>query len=65
MAPKIYKPIIKILISQTEGINGNSGFKATATPATPPVNVSLGKTKKATETATRKFPINTEMTSFT
>ena len=46
-------------------MNGNNGFKATATPATPPVNVLFGKTKKATDIATIKFPNKTANTSFT
>ena len=54
-----------MLINHTGGINGYKGFNSTATPATPPVNVLFGKTKKATDTATIKFPNNTTNTSFT
>lgn len=54
-----------MLISHTDGTNGNNGFNATATPATPPVNVLFGKTKKATDIATIKFPNKTTNTSFT
>ena len=54
-----------MLINHTDGINGNNGYNATATPATPPVNVLFGKTKKATETATIKLPNNTTNTSLT
>lgn len=36
-----------MLISHTDDTNGNNGFNATATPATPPVNVLFGKIKKA------------------
>lgn len=59
------KSIINMLISHTDGTNGNNGFNATATPAMPPVNVLFGKTKKATDTATIKFPNNTTNISFT
>ena len=54
-----------MLISHTDGTNGNIGFNDTATPATPPVNVLFGKTKKATYIATIKFPNKTTNTSFT
>ncbi len=35
-----------MLISHTDDTNGNNGFNATATPATPPVNVFLDETKE-------------------
>ena len=54
-APNINNPIVKPSIIKTVSI-GRTGCNATATPATPPVNILLGSIKKETEHATTKFP---------
>ncbi len=55
MAPTIKRPIVKKSMTYT-GLIWIKGSKATATPATPPVKMLLGKIKNETAAANIQFP---------